>query len=106
MNRVSHFSVLPLPCPDSSHSSQRSDSIMYVHNAQFSSRTFSIISPVNSLMATVSPLHVFVEGGRPRLSICVHPAYAVTPSDRHPTAVTNYNHLPQCGRVKYSGAHT
>lgn len=68
MNRLTflfNLAVLPLSCPVSSHTSQRSDSIMYVHNAQFSSRTFSIIFPVNSLVATLSLLHVFVEGGGP-----------------------------------------
>lgn len=64
-----HLALLPLTFPVSSCSSQLADSIMYVHIARFSSRTFSIIFPVNSLAATISLLHVFAEvvggGGAP-----------------------------------------
>lgn len=58
-----NLALLPLPFPISSCSPQLADSIMYVHNTRFSSRTFSIIFPVNSLAATISLLHVFAAGG-------------------------------------------
>lgn len=63
---VFNLAVPLLSGPACFHSSQRSDSIMHVHNAPFSSRTFSIISPVNSLVATVSLLLVLAVGGGPR----------------------------------------
>lgn len=51
--------VLPPPC---------FNSIMDVHEAQFTSRAFSIISGVNSLAVPASPLHVFVEAAPGSLS--------------------------------------
>lgn len=75
IRRVTPFfnlALLPLPFPISSCSSQLADSIMYVHNTRFYSRTFSIIFPVNSLAATITLLHVFAEGGRLHLrSLCL-----------------------------------
>lgn len=68
IQRVTPFftpALLPLTLPISSCSSRPAGSIMYVHIARFSSRTFSIIFPVNSLAATISLLHVFAGGGAP-----------------------------------------
>lgn len=60
---LSDLTVLPLFHPIFSCSSQCFNSIMDAHKAQFASRAFSIISPVNSLAVPASPLHVFVEAG-------------------------------------------
>lgn len=91
---LSDLTILPLFHPIFLCSSQCFNSIMDVHKAQFTSRAFSIISLVNSLAVPASPPRVFAEAG-PVLSVCVHPAYTLTPSARRPTVVTNYTHLPQ-----------
>ena len=64
---------------------------MDVHEAQFASCAFSIMSLVNSLPVPASQLHVFVEAAA-GCSVCVRPAYALTPSGRRTDAVTDYTH--------------
>lgn len=73
---LSDLPILPLFHLIFSCSSQYFNATMDVHRAQFTSWAFSIMSLVNSLPASQ---HVFVEAG-PWLSVCVHPAYALTQS--------------------------
>lgn len=84
------LAVLPLFHPFSPRSSRCSNSIMDVHNAQFTSGAFSVTTLLNSFAVAR------LRGDGAGLSFCVHPAYILTPSGRHPTTVTNCTHLPPC----------